>query len=126
MEGWKLQPKYLVQYYHGEGDSKSSISRLREPSSGRIFPVLSGRSSSRLCLLPTQRRFCREELAPSVLLLLSDHFFSLHLRMLIPAAVSHLPSGRRGFIFLIVWLSSIPALSYVIDGARLYVVAKIP
>lgn len=77
-------------------------------------------------LLPTQRRLCRQGLALLMLLLLSDHFFSLHLRVLVPGAVSQLPRGGGGFISLLIWLRSLPAVLYVISGARLCLVAKTP
>lgn len=77
-------------------------------------------------LLPTQRRFCREGLALLLLLLLSDCVFSLHLRMLVPGAASQLPHGGGGFIFPLICLHSLPALSHVISGARLCLVAKAP
>lgn len=83
----------------------------------RIFQAL--RSLLLWSLLPTQRRFCREGLALLLLLLLSDRFFSLHLCMLVPGAVPQLPRGGEGFIFLLIWLRSLPALSHVISGARL-------
>lgn len=92
---------------------------LHTPSSGRVIPVLGGPSSSSLCLLLTQRKFCREAHILFMLLLLSDNFFCLH-----AAADSRLPSEGRSFIVLFVLLCSILALSYVTSGARWHLAAR--
>lgn len=89
----------------------------------RIFQSL---GSLLWSLLPTQRRFCRQGLPLLMLLLLSDGFFSLHLWVRLPGAGSQLPHRGGGFIFLVIWLRSLPAVSRVISGARLCLVAKTP
>ena len=121
----KFQPHDTVLHNHRDGESTSSyISCTTCSSSGRVCPALwVPPLPDSVCF---SEKFCGEDLAVFRLLPLSGHFF-LCTSTCWHQLWFHVCLRRGGgFIFLIVWLRSIPALSYVIHGASLCLLAKIP
>lgn len=102
----------------------TSPARLAPPLAGSVQPF-----GSLLCQSLSashSEKFYGEDLAVFRLLLLSAHFF-LCISACWHQLCFHVCLRRGGgFIFLIVWLRSIPALSYVIHGASICLLAKIP
>lgn len=106
-------------------------SHCHPTSPGQLSPPLTQSVQTFGCLLfqslsaSHPEKFCGEGLA-LFRFLLSDHFF-LYISACWHQLRLHvcLMSGGA-FIFLIIWVNSVPVLSYVIHGANIRLVVKIP
>lgn len=106
-------------------------SHCHPTSPGQLSPPLTWSVQTFGCLLfqslsaSHPEKFCGEGLA-LFRFLLSDHFF-LYISACWHQLWLHvcLMSGGA-FIFLIIWVNSVPVLSYVIHGANICLVVKIP